>query len=72
MTQMNVQFLKDGQSVKDQVIRLHRIMDHGETREVTLDSDLRGTDFDAMRIQFWNPGSDKVTVMDDLKVYCLE
>ncbi len=72
MTQMNVQFLKDGKTVKDQVIRLHRIMDHGETRVVTLDADVRGVDFDAMRIQFWNPGSDKMTVIDDLKVYCHE
>jgi hypothetical protein len=72
MAQMNVRFFRAGEMVKDQMIRLHRIMDHGETREVTLDADMRGIPFDSMRIQFWNPGSDKETIIDDLKVYCLE
>jgi hypothetical protein len=70
MGQMVVKFLRGEQVVKDNMIRIHRIMNHGETRTLFIDSDVRNLQLDMIQVQFWNPGSNKKVVIDDLEVFC--
>jgi hypothetical protein len=70
MAQMGVKFYKGENLVKENVIRLHRIMNHGETRAVYIDSNVGEVQFDEIRIQFWNPGSHRTVIIDDLEVFC--
>ena len=70
MGQMVVKFLRGEQVVKDNMIRVHPLMNHGETRTLFIDSDVRNLQFDEIQFQFWNPGSNKRVVIDDLEVFC--
>ena len=68
MTQMVVQFYHQGQVVKENVIRLQRLLNDMETKTVFIDVKLPEKTFDTAVVLFRNSGGDKPAQMDDLKV----
>ena len=68
MTQFIMKLKKDGKDIKDGYLRVQRIMDHGEQREVFFDLKVKDVDYDEIEVKFWNPGSHTRLVIDDLMV----
>lgn len=70
MTQWVLRFSNKEQRVKENMIRIYRLLDNGQTRELYLDAKLPRKDFDRIEVFFWNAGSPKVLLVDNLKVEC--
>jgi hypothetical protein len=68
MTRMIVRYLQDGQLVKDNLIRPHRMLEDGETQAVFLDSKIPTKPYNKIEVQFWNAESRETFLADDLKV----
>ena len=68
MTQWVVRFSNKGQKVKENMIRIFRLLDSGQTRQLYLDAKLPKKPFDRIEVFFWNAGSPKVLLVDDLQV----
>lgn len=68
MTQWVVRFSNKGQRVKENVIRIYRLLDSGQTRELYIDAKFPKKPFDQIEVFFWNGGSNKLLLIDDLKV----
>lgn len=68
MTQWVVRFSNKGQKVKENMIRIYRLLDSGQTRELYIDAKLPKKPFDRIEVFFWNAGSLKLLLVDDLQV----
>ncbi|OSZ82835.1 hypothetical protein CAP35_06110 [Chitinophagaceae bacterium IBVUCB1] len=71
MPQLFVRFIvKDSTEVKTKMIRPHRwfIYDN-ETKTLFLDVKIPAQHFDKVQVYLWNPGSDKLLMIDNLKVW---
>lgn len=68
MTQWVVRFSNKGQRVKENMIRIYRLLDSGQTRELYIDAKLPKKPFDRIEVFFWNAGSPKLLLVDDLQV----
>jgi hypothetical protein len=61
---------KPGDSiVKENMIRVYRLLDGGETKNISLDMKLPPGHYDAVNILFWNGDSDKELIITDLKAW---
>ncbi|NNF35595.1 MAG: hypothetical protein HKN68_15925 [Saprospiraceae bacterium] len=67
MTQYIVKFYKNDQEIKSRLIRVHRLLHDGETQSIGFESQIP-EDADTMGILYWNAGSNKTILLDDLKV----
>lgn len=72
MTQFVVRFNMGDKIVKERMIRLQRHVDGTETKFIFFDTQLPEQAFDRATIFFWNPGSETIVRLDDLKVELFE
>jgi len=72
MTQFIVRFSMGGKIVKERAIRLQCHVDGSEPWVVFFDTRLPDQSFDRAMMFFWNPGSDKIVRVDDLKAELFE
>lgn len=69
MTQFVVRFMDGEKKVKEKMIRLQRLIEQGQRKELYIDVKLpQNKPFDRVVVQFWNADSDKTVLIDDLKV----
>jgi hypothetical protein len=68
MAQFIVRIKQDGQVVHERAIRVFRMLNDRETREIYQDILLPRKDFNTVEILFWNADSDKPLAVDELKV----
>lgn len=68
MTQLVVRYSGKGQKVKENLIRIYRLLDNGQTRQLYLDSRLPKKTFDRIQVFLWNGDSPKTLLIDDLQV----
>jgi hypothetical protein len=55
--------------IKENMIRVQRQLDNGEAKEISLDMKLPRQHYDSVSISFWNAGSSKELVIDNLKAW---
>ena len=70
MAQYVIKFFKGDEEIKYRMIRVHRLLHDGETQTIGFESEVP-EDADQLKIYFWNAGSNKTIVIDDLKVYLI-
>lgn len=56
--------------VKENMIRVYRLLNDGDTKDIPIDVKLPGKHFDSVSIRFWNADGDKELAVSDLKVWC--
>ena len=59
----------DGVVIKSNMLRVHRLIDDGETRGMTIDLKLPDAQYDKVEIQFWNVTSNKELIIDGLRIW---
>ncbi len=55
--------------VKENMIRVYRLLDENEKKDISLDMKLSQEHYDSVSISFWNAGSDKELAIDSLKAW---
>jgi hypothetical protein len=55
--------------VKENMIRVARLLDDNETRDIAIDIKLPDRHYDSVSIWFWNADSDKELIVDDIKAW---
>ncbi len=55
--------------VKENMIRIYRVLNDGEKKNISLDMKLPQQHYDSVSISFWNSGSDKELAIDSLKAW---
>ena len=68
MTQFIVRFYQDEKIVKEKCIRVQRLMNHGDDKNLFIDVKKSKKSFDQIGILFWNPSSEKQIMIDNLRV----
>lgn len=68
MCQFIVRFYKQGREVKSNMIRVFRLLNDYETKNIHFYAKSPDTDFDDISVSFWNADSDKEMVIDNVKV----
>jgi hypothetical protein len=68
LPQFTVSFNQKGQNIKSKFVRVHRILNSGEWKEISFSTKIPDQPFDEISIHLYNSGSSKVTYMDDLVV----
>lgn len=58
----------DWHTVRENMIRLHRGINSGETKQMHIDIPMSDANFDVVEIMFWNAGSATKTRISDLRV----
>lgn len=66
MAQFIIKIYNQDQFVKQEFIRVHRIMDDNQTRTLYVETKLPKEPFDNVRVSFWNADSDKELIIDNL------
>ena len=73
MTQFVVRLVnksKPGEGIiKENMVRVYRLLDDGVTRNISLDVKLPTEHYDSVRVLFWNGDSDKELIISDLKAW---
>ena len=72
MMQLVVKFYNDDYVVKSNYIRVFRVLGDGETKRIYLDADIPSESFDRVAVLCWNADSDKLILIDNLKVLLME
>lgn len=68
MPQLVVRFYDGDKTVKEKMIRTHRLVHDGQTRTLFMDVRLPERTFDRLAVFFWNVNSEKETWVDEIKV----
>jgi len=68
MAQFIVRLINKDSIVKENMIRVYRLLGDNETRTISLDMKLPHASYDSVNVLFWNGGSDKPLWIDDLEV----
>jgi hypothetical protein len=68
MTQLVARVLNGEEKVKERQIRLHRLLNDGQSRRLHLDVSLPDEPFDALEVLLWHAEGQKVLVVDELVV----
>jgi hypothetical protein len=68
MCQFVVKFKNNDQEVKQKQIRVFRLLNDGQTRDLYLDVKLPEESFNKVSVSFWNADSDKQILIDDLVI----
>lgn len=68
MTQFIVKYTNHGKLVKEKMIRVQRLMNDNQTKNIFLDSKLPDQPFDEISVQFWNAEGSKILLIDNLKI----
>lgn len=72
MTQLVVRFEKGDEIIKNRIIRIHRQLGERQWQPNWTDMRIPDSDFDHVKIYFWNAGSQKEVFVDDLIVTVYE
>jgi hypothetical protein len=72
MTQFVMRLTYNGKIVKERMMRVYRLLDNNETRDVSIDMKLPETSFDSVNVLLWNAESDKPLWVDNLEVEAFE
>lgn len=67
ITQFTMKFYSSRREVQSNFIRVHRILNDGELKNIPLDVQIPKKPFDQIKVSFWNAGSDKSIIIDNLK-----
>lgn len=68
MVQFCIRLYKNGEVVKHRYLRVHRLLNENETKNIFIDIKIGDIDFDEAGIYWWNPASDKPLIVDNLEV----
>ena len=68
MAQFIVRLIKKDSVIKERMIRVYRLLDNNQTRNISIDMKLPGVSFDSVHVFFWNGGSDKPLWIYNLEV----
>ncbi len=68
MTQFIIRFYRKDEVVKERLIRVHRFLDHGQTRQLYIDSKCPRAPFTHVAVAFYNSGSNKEILIDNLTI----
>jgi hypothetical protein len=68
MVQFCIRIYKNGEMIKHRYLRVHRLLNENETKNVFIDMKIDDLDFDEAGIYWWNPASDKPLIVDNLEV----
>ncbi len=69
MPRFNIFFRDKDNVVKAYGIRVHRFLNNGETKDIYFDIKVPENRFDNVGVELDNSGSDKVLLMDNIKIY---
>jgi len=72
MPQFIVKALYQGKEVKVNILRIHRFATDGEQKNIYLDMKLPGEPYDQLVVTFGNMGSDRKTIIDNLKIFGIQ
>jgi hypothetical protein len=65
--QFIVRFYSGGDMVKEKMIRTHRLMNEGETKDLFIDARIP-ENADSVAVQVWNPGQTKTAIFDNVRL----
>lgn len=68
MVQFCIRLYKNGEMVKHRYLRVHRLLNENEKKNIFIDMKIGNIDFDEAGIYWWNPASDKPLIVDNLEV----
>ncbi len=68
MAQAIIRLKKGDTTVRERMIRLQRLLDEGETRDLSMDLKISDKSADRVEIYFWNADGDKTVWIDDLRL----
>ena len=68
MGQLHVAFVREGFTLRDKLVRVHRLMKSRHWVEIGADFHFPEEPFDEIRVYFANPSEVKTVYVDDLKV----
>lgn len=68
MTQLYIRFFRKDKKIKDNMLRIQRILDDYEMREIYLDASYPKEEFDRVEVSFWNSESQREILIDDLRI----
>jgi len=69
MAQFILRLVNNGGNVKENMVRVYRLLGDGETKRISVDMRLPQQKFDSVNILFWNGGSVYPLYIDSLKVW---
>lgn len=69
MLQMIVRTKHKGQVIKERILRVHRFLEDGNTKDLFLDVRLPEQHVDSVAVLFWNGESDQSMIIDNLRIY---
>jgi len=72
MAQMIVVYYNGDTRVKENQIRVHRLLHDGETQVIFLDTKIPQQAYNRIEVLFWNGDGEKILVIDDLSVEAFE
>jgi hypothetical protein len=72
MAQFIVRLVYKGNVVKENMVRVHRVLNDWETKTVPLDMKLPRVDYDSVNILFWNGNSDNAIWIDNIEATTFE
>jgi hypothetical protein len=72
MTQFIAELTNNGQRVKENMLRVHRFLDNGDTRDIFMDIKVPKEHVDSCKIHFWNVESERSILIDDIKVWSFD
>ncbi|MEM6318666.1 MAG: hypothetical protein AAF960_13425, partial [Bacteroidota bacterium] len=72
MTQLIVEFRKENEIIKKRVVRIQRQLSENAWQKNWTDMKIPATDFDVVKVYFWNPNSQKELYIDDLTIEIYE
>jgi hypothetical protein len=68
MAQFIVRFNEGDKTIKERSIRVHRLIDSGQTKTIFFDTRIPEKHFDVVNVSLWNANGNKVLRIDDLKL----
>ncbi len=68
MAQFIVRLIKKDSVIKERMIRVYRLLDNNQTRNISVDMKLPEAGFDSVNVFFWNGGSEKPLWIYNLEV----
>lgn len=72
MPQFIIVFTKDANIVKSKMIRVHRIMEQGEKKNLSFDVEIPESDYNHIEFYLWNADGITTTYMDNIRVQAFE
>ena len=69
MAQCIVRLMYKGAIVKENMIRVHRVLNDWETKTIPLDMKLPQRSYDSVNVLFWNGNSDKTIWVDNIEAF---